>query len=193
MLNVKTGLAILLAVSLFVGCAAKKDSVRRPDRERWDQVTLQAEVIAIDYDQRLVTLMGTSGSLVTLEAGNEIKRFDEIEPGDLVTADYLTYLKAEFRDPTPEEEEEPLVIVADAGKAPEGFPPGAAVGAMVKAVVSVVNINAPFREVTVQGPNGNYVAIPDVDPNLIKDLKLGEVGILTYVEAIALTLEKMDW
>ena len=65
-------------------------------------------------------------------------------------------------------------------------------GAIVKAVVTVVNINTPLREVTVQGPMGNYVSVSDVDPELLKELKLGEVGILTYAEAVAMSLMKVQ-
>ena len=192
MRNIQIVITAVLALIILAACAGTKEDVRRPPRERWDLVTLQAEVVDIVPDQRLVTLMGPSGNLVTIKAGDSVRRFDEISVGDMVRAEYWKYLVAEFRDPTPEEKEEPLVILADGSKAATDLPPGVAIGAIVKAVVTIVNINTPFREVTVQGPNGNYVSVSDVDPGLIKELKLGEVGILTYAEAVALTLEKMN-
>ena len=45
---------------------------------------------------------------------------------------------------------------------------------------------------TVQGPRGNYVTIQMEDEELIKELNIGEVLILTYAEAIAVSLERVD-
>ncbi|UCE92605.1 MAG: hypothetical protein JSV73_07115, partial [Flavobacteriaceae bacterium] len=101
-------------------------------------------------------------------------------------------IKAEFREPTAEEVAEPVQIVAEAGKAPEGVDPAAAVGAVVKAVVTIEALNRPFMVATVSGPNGNYVSIPMEDEELMKELHIGEVLILTYAEAMAIGLEKVE-
>ena len=47
-------------------------------------------------------------------------------------------------------------------------------------------------EVTVSGPQGNYVTFPIVDPDLIRQLHVGEVSVVTYAEALALLLEKLE-
>ena len=100
-------------------------------------------------------------------------------------------MMAEFRNPTPEELAEPLVILAEAGKLDLDTPPGAAVGAIVKAVVTVEVINRPFMDVVVKGPQGNFMTIPVEDPELIEMLNVGKVVILTYGEAMALYIEKI--
>ena len=192
MKTMKLVLLSLMIVVIASSCFMGKDGVRRPPREKWSLVEIQAEVVDLDVENRLATLKGPSGNLVTVEVGEDVQRLDEVEVGDLVTAEYWSYLMAEFRDPTEEEKETPLVVLADGGRASEEFPPGVVVGAIVKAVVTVVNINSPMREVTVKGPKGNYVTVSDVDPELLKELKIGEVGILTYAEAVALSLEKMN-
>ena len=133
----------------------------------------------------------TDGGLMTVTAGEDVERFDEIAVDDVIRFDYYTYLKAEFRDPTPEEVAEPLQIMAEAGKAPEGMDPAAVVGAVVKAVVTIEALNRPFMLATVSGPNGNYVSIPMEDEELMKELHIGEVLILTYAEAMAVELEKV--
>jgi len=189
---IKAGITILLGVLIVSGCNTGGDKVRRPPREKWLLVSIQASVESMDLENRLATLKGPAGNLVTIEVGDGVKRLDEIAVGDVVTADYYTYLLAEFRDPTPEEEEEPLVILAQSGKAPEGFPPGAAVGAVVRAVVTVEMINESTSDVTIKGPRGKYLTVPVEDPSLLKALKVGEVGVLTYAEALALSLEKVE-
>ena len=164
---------------------------KRPSREKWDQVSMQGTVTAINAETREITLMGTDGGLVTMTAEEEVERFDEIAVDDVIKFDFYTYMKAEFRDPTPEEVAEPVQMIAEAGKAPEGIDPAAVVGAVVKAVVTIEALNRPFMLATVSGPNGNYVSIPMEDEELMKELHIGEVLILTYAEAVAVALEKV--
>ena len=192
MKTMKLVLLSLMVVVITSGCSMGKDAVRRPPREKWSLVEIQAEVVELDVENRIATLKGPSGNLVTVEVGEDVQRLDEVEVGDMVKAAYWSYLMAEFRDPTEEEKEKPLVVLAEGGRVSEEFPPGVVVGAVVKAVVTVININSPLREVTVKGPRGYYVTVPDVDPELLKELKIGEVGILIYVEAVALSLEKLN-
>ena len=66
------------------------------------------------------------------------------------------------------------------------------VGAVVKAVVTIEALNRPFMVATVMGPQGNYVAIPMEDEQLITELNIGQVVILTYAEAMAVALEKVE-
>ena len=120
-----------------------------------------------------------------------MERFDEIAVNDIITFDYYTYLMAEFRQPTAEELEEPIVMIAEAGKAPEGMDPAAEIGAIVQAVVSIEVLNRPFMLATVKGPQGNYLTIQMEDEELIQKLHIGQVFILTYAEAIAVSLEKI--
>lgn len=164
---------------------------KRPSREKWDQVSMQGTVTDINAETRDITLMGTDGGLMTITAGEDVERFDEISIDDVIKFDYYTYIKAEFRDPTPEEVAEPVQMVAEGGKAPEGVDPAAVVGAVVKAVVTIEALNRPFMIATVSGPNGNYVSIPMEDEELMKELHIGEVLILTYAEAVAVALEKV--
>jgi len=164
---------------------------KRPSREKWDQVSMQGTVTEINAETKEITLMGTDGGLVTMTAGEEVERFDEIAVDDVIKFEYYTYIKAEFRDPTPEEVAEPVQMIAEAGKAPEGIDPAAVVGAVVKAVVTIEALNRPFMVATVSGPNGNYVSIPMEDEKLMTELHIGEVLILTYAEAVAIALEKV--
>ena len=193
--NVLTMALILMVTVIMVlstAAFAQEGTERRPMRERWEELTIKAVIEAVDPEKREVLLRGPEGNLMTVTAGENVKRFNEIEVGDMVTAQFWTYLKAEFREPTEAEKTEPLVVLAGWGKAPKGKPPGAVVGRTIKAVVSIEIINRPDMFVTVRGPRGNYVSIPVEDNDLITQLNVGEVGILTYTEAVVLTLEKIE-
>ena len=173
--------ALVLTINLFA----------QEDREKFYSEELQGTITALDTESREVTLVGQEGNIVTLIAGDEVERFNELEIGDLIKLEYWIYMMAEFRNPTKEELAEPLVIIAEAGKVDLDLPPGAAIGALVKAVVTVEVINRPFMDVVVKGPQGNFMTIPVDDPSLIEMLNVGKVVILTYAEAMALYIEKI--
>jgi hypothetical protein len=167
------------------------DSTIEP-REKLSLVTMQGTVTDIVGETREVTLKGPDGELVTVKAGPDVERFDEISVGDIINFDYYTYLKAEFRAPTSEELAEPLVVMEGEGKATEGEAPAAAMGAMVKAVVTIEILNRPQMLATVEGPNGNYLTIPMTDAAFMEKLHIGQVVILTYAEAVAISLSKVE-
>jgi len=167
------------------------DSTIEP-RERLSLVTMQGTVTDIVKETRDITLKGADGELVTVTASPEVKRFDEIAVGDIINFDYYTYLKAEFRTLTSEEKAEPFVVLEGEDIAPAGEAPAGAVGAMVKAVVTIEILNRPQMLATVEGPNGNYLTIPMQDAAFMEQLHIGQVVILTYAEAIAISLSKVE-
>jgi len=182
---------IVLALS-FTNIFSQDNSEKRPSREKFEHAIIQGTVEAIDAKTREIVLRGPLGNLVTITADESIERFDEIEKNDVIEVDYFTYMLAEFRDPTAEELAEPLVILAGAEKAPKEMDPAAGVGTLVKAVVTVEIINRPFMYVTIKGPAGNYLSIDVKDKAILEELNIGEVVILTYVEAVALSLNKVS-
>jgi hypothetical protein len=160
-------------------------------KEKWSELTEKGTVTNIAKESREITIMGSEGNLVTVTVGEAVERFNEIAVGDIITFDYLVYLNAEFRKPTPEELAEPLVIVAEAVKAPETMKPAGALGATIKGVVTIEALNRPFMLATVKGPRGNYLTLPVEDAALLEKLHIGQQLILTYAEATVVSLSKL--
>tara|TARA_B100000809_G_scaffold32497_1_gene28381 strand:+ start:54652 stop:55239 length:588 start_codon:yes stop_codon:yes gene_type:complete len=181
--------AILL--SLVQNSFAQVIQESQPDKEVWNLVSSEGTVTKIDKTTREVTLMGPEGNLNTIKASDDIKRFDEINVDDNITFKYWTYLKAEFREPTLSERATPLQIVSEAGKAPEGVAPGAVVGAVAKAIVTIEVLNRPYMIATLRGPRGNFMTVPLQDPKIFETVHIGQELILTYAEAIAISLNKV--
>lgn len=183
-------LSVILLITVSVTAFGEESKEIRPPKEVSNLVNIEAKVEAVDYENREVLLRGPKGNLVTVKAGDEVKRLKEIKVGDMVKAQFYTKLKAEFREPTAAEKEVPLVVLAQSEKNKKDLPPGVVVGSLVKAVVSVEIIDQPDMIVTVKGPRGHYVSIPVTDAKLLDDLEVGEVVVLTYAESVALMLEK---
>ena len=190
--NSLTLFSISLVLLLSFASTAQVIQDTKPDRERWDLISSEGTVTKIDKNTREITLMGPEGDLNTIKASDQIKRFDEIEVNDKITFEYWTYLKAEFREPTLLERAEPLQLIAEAGKASEGVPPGAVIGAVAKAIVTIEVLNRPYMLATVRGPAGNYMTVPVEDPKILETVRIGQELILTYAEAIAVSLNKVE-
>jgi len=185
---------IAILALAFASCTTPKQPVAEvlPEyKERWDSLTIIGKVTDIKKETREITLMGSNGDLMTVPVSDAVQRFDEIAVGDVISFGYIRYLKAEFRQPTPEEVASPLTVVADAAKAPQGMDPAGAMGAMVKGVVTIEALNRPFMLATVKGPQGNYLTLPVEDASLLGKLHIGQVLVLTYAELKVAALTKM--
>ena len=56
-----------------------------PGAQKVTVVESTARVEKIDYETRMMTLRESNGKRITIEAGPEIKRFNEIKQGDMIT------------------------------------------------------------------------------------------------------------
>lgn len=177
--------------TLIMIFAVLNNSYSQEDREKWIAEEITGIVTFINKESRGITVTGPDGNMVTFTAGEEVERFNEINDGDIIKFQYLTYIKAEFRAPNEEELAEPFVMIAETAKAPKDVPPGAAIGAMVKAVVTIVGLNSEFMTAIVKGPRGNFMTVPVEDITLLEQLHINQVLVMTYGEAIALSLEKV--
>ena len=151
---------------------------------------ITAVITDIDYDSRDITLEGPLGNTITLEAGEEVTRLKEFKKGDFVVATYAASISGELRAPTEAELAEPWVELDAAAIAEEAMDPGVAVGNVIRAVCTVEGMNRASRTVTVLDPKGDFHIIGDVDPAKMEGVKIGDTVIITFSQAIALTLEK---
>jgi Cu/Ag efflux protein CusF len=197
----KTNTIVKLLMAAFAATAMTLTSLAEVDMEMVNTdhgaaaamlITKNEVVTAIDYETRAVTLVDELGKEVTVKAAPEVERFDEVEVGDLVEIDYYLSVAAELRAPTEEELENPIEVVEeDVRAAPESAPAGADI-TMIKAVCVVEGLDRPTETVTLMGPLGglNIVRVADVD-NLSK-MRIGDTVVVTFTEAMAIRLEKVE-
>jgi Cu/Ag efflux protein CusF len=154
--------------------------------------SIAATVESIDPKQRLVELR-RGDETRTIKVPPEVRNFERIKVGDQVVATYYEGLAAEFKKPG---EGTPIGAVdATTGTArmPEGSSkPGAAVANQVTTTVVIESVDQPSNSVTFTGPAGMTRTVDVKDPKaqkFISTLKKGDQVQLTYVEALAVTLE----
>jgi hypothetical protein len=161
-----------------------------PTAERAMVLEIEAQITAIDIETRQISLTGPLGETVMLTAGPDVTRLKELVVGDTVTATYLTSIAAELREPTEEEEMSPFVEITDQVRTESYELPGGAVARIIRAVCTIEGMNRITRTVTILDARGMAHVIGDVQLESFELLTLGQKVIITYTEAVALTLQK---
>jgi hypothetical protein len=185
----------LVGVAGWVAAAAEKhapSTSATPTREETVLVTVTASVESINPATREVTLKGPLGNEVTFVVDQAVKRLNEVKVGDVVRADYYVSIAAELREPTAAEKENPIVLLDSAGKAPPGSSPAAGGLRRFKVVTTIEGLDRPTRTVTVKGPMGQYLTARVADPARLTQVRIGDTIVLTYTEALAVSLEKAE-
>ncbi len=147
-----------------------------------------ATITAIDKAGRTVTLKNKAGETETLKVGPEVKRFDEFAVGDVIQVEYEQALALEFQPAG--SENVPLTAIASGGRAEKDQAPGAVAAAGVQGTTTVTAIDAATRVVSLQGPGGNVFKVKAGPKIQMEKLKVGDRILATYVEAVAIKLEK---
>ena len=184
-------LGAVLGAGLTLNGPAQETKTAAPlSAERSLLVTVTAKVEAVDQAKREVTLKGPLGNVITFVVDQRVKRLQEVKVGDEVTADYYVSLAGELRPPTEEEKNNPLTILEGGARAPKGTSPAGGVLRAFKVVATVVGLDLPTQSVTLQGPLGNTGTIRAEHVEKLKQLRLGDTVVVTYTEALAISLQK---
>ncbi len=154
--------------------------------------SITATVEAVDPQNREVTLKGPLGNEVDFKVDSRVKRLDEVKVGDVVRADYYVSVVAELRRPTPEEEKNPIAISEDSARAPKTETPAGVEAQQVKVVTTIEGIDRPTQTVTIKGPQGHYLTARVQDPANLEKVRIGEHIVVTYTEALAVSLQKVE-
>ena len=151
-----------------------------------EAVRLSASVQAIDKDKRLVTLKRKDGSTFVVNAGPEVKNFDQIKVGDEVVLRYVEALTLELKKGSGAIRER---VEREAGAvAQPGEKPGAAVGRQVTVVANVVAKDAKRQTIRLRGVERTIdLKVPDAKQ--FKLVKVGDQVEATFTEAVALSVE----
>jgi hypothetical protein len=174
----------ILGLVTTMGCASAKD--KEPFVKK-DTVEATAKVEAIDSQNRLLSLSGPGG-MATIQAGPEIRNFDQIHVGDDVKVTYTSALAAKI---TKSKDAPATSVDAASYTAPEGSKPGAAVGATIKTTVTIESVDTSFDTVTFKRPDGYVRTIAPSTPEgkkFIHTLKKGDKVDVEYTEALAISV-----
>ncbi len=185
--------ASVLSAALLMPLSANAEEPAAPEANvRAMALTVEAVVTDIDLETRQVSLKGPDGNTITMTAGEEVVKLEDVSVGDTLQATYLAALEGELREPTEAEKAEPFVVIQDAGAGVAEGTPVAGAARIIHAVCTIEGMNRLLGTVTIMDPNGKVHVIGDVEPEKMSQVTLGQTIVMTYREALALSLEHVE-
>jgi len=149
-------------------------------------VTVSATVTAIDKATRLVTLKGPEGKLTTITAGPDVRNFDQVKVGDVVTVRYMEALTLTLMKDG--KELRSMTETPGAARAPAGERPAGVVANQTEVTANVIAVDAKTQTVTLRGPT-RTVDLKVPDAGQFKLIKVGDQIKAVFTEAVALSVE----
>ncbi len=153
-------------------------------------VEMEAEVVAIDLKTREVTLRSHEGVETTFYAPEKLVKLEDASVGDHVVGTFFAALEGEVRTPTAEELAEPWVEVEGKLKTADAEHPAIESARVIRAVVTIEELNPEARSVVIKDSRGKVHMIGDVEPEKMAGVKVGQTAVVVFTQAMALTLEK---
>jgi hypothetical protein len=140
-------------------------------------VQLQGKFTSVDQKTRQVVIVGPNGNEFKTTLGNEVKNFNQIKVGDIVTLTHVEILVADIKKPSKVEVRE-RVETEKAVTAKLGDKPAAAIERQVAIVADVTAVDEKKGTLTVRGAT-RTLDIKVKDPKVLKGVKVG-----TQIEAM---------
>ena len=140
-------------------------------------VQFQGKFKSVDQKTRAVVIAGPNGNEFKTTLGNEVKNFNQIKVGDIVTLTHVEILVADIKKPSKVEIRE-RVETEKAVTAKLGDKPAAAIERQVAIVADVTAVDEKKGTLTVRGAT-RTLDIKVKDPKVLKGVKVG-----TQIEAM---------
>lgn len=169
-------------------------------------IDVSAEVIAVDTDNRALTLKDSEGEELTVQVGPQAVNFDQIQVGDIVNAKVIKELVIGLM-PEPAEipggdtvkslaetaEEADVVPDGTAGlvaRAVEGAQPAGLMAETTQITATIEAIDEVNRTATLSLEDGSTRTVPVRDDIDLSQRKVGEKVVFYITEAFAISVEK---
>lgn len=175
--------ALLTGVARLI--AQEETTTNKPPGVKSEETKIiKASVEKINKDAREVTLKAENGRTVTIKVPETARNFDQIKPGDVVTAKYTESIALTVR----KSDDPPSATGREAiTRAPLGEKPAAKRTATVQINASIEKIDREKRELTLMGPSGDtrVVKVPE-EVKKFDSLKEGDQVVITATESFAI-------
>ncbi len=150
-------------------------------------VQLAATVVSVDARDRSIVVKGVDGEAHKIELTEDVKNFDQIDPGDEVVVEMYSALAMQLAKHGEPVTDAAAIMVA---VAQPGDKPMMVVVDVVEVLAKITAIDRETRSVTVTGPMGNAVMlqVPE-DVKGFSDLKVGDEVNARYAETFAISVQ----
>ena len=148
---------------------------------------MNAVVEAINMETREVTLRGPQGNAVSMVVGEEARNLDQVEVGDIVSAEYVRSLSIEV---LPGDGTEPGAGgLTAAARAEKGEMPAGVVMDTQVVTATVEAIDMEANTFKLKFPDGAVEQFTARDPKNLALAEVGDLVVITTTEALALRVD----
>ena len=185
-IRVRSITGVLLAALTLAAC---QSAPPKPMETIEDTVEVSATVEKVDVLNRLLSLRTESGESVTVEVDPAVQNLVQVRPGDRVVARYRQAIGATI---SKDAAGQPVTVDVDAERAKLGQKPSARAAQTTNVPVKINSVDTKTNLVTFSLPDGLVRSLTVETPQgkeFIKQLKPGDTVVVTFTEALALSVE----
>jgi hypothetical protein len=152
-------------------------------------VEATSTVEEVNKADRLITLKDADGDLVTVKAGPDVRNFDQIAKGDLVTVTYYQSTAVDVIAPGTRPKTE---VGAGMARAEKGEKPAGMLVSQVRKTVKIISVDPYKKAISFRDESGwREVSMnrPELE-HYLEELKDGDTVEVIFTEAIAVSVSK---
>ncbi|MEL7449706.1 MAG: hypothetical protein AAFN78_10885 [Pseudomonadota bacterium] len=149
---------------------------------------IQAEVVSVNHDTRLLVLRGPEGNELVTRAGPEVRNLAQVRAGDVLTVAFYTGYTVAMAEPGSSGAD----VEMASERRPEGERPGAAAGLTTRATIEIFTVAEDGSAVSFRDSEGRMQVIDvrrEESREFARKLKKGDKVDLTYTEAVAVSVD----
>ncbi len=186
MKNYSSFLMMLVLVAGLWACSSTGAKNNDLKIDRANAISVTAKVEAVDLQSRVVTLRGPDGKGFTVHAGDEVVNLPQVEVGDEVVVVYVNTLSVrmaqsgEFWDES----------VKEIAQALPGTKPGAVEVNEKTVTATIEDIDKSLETASLRMPDGNLNVVKVKDPANLDKVKIGDRIVISYAEAVGISVQK---
>lgn len=152
---------------------------------------LQATVVAIDVNKRLIELEGPDGNRLVTQVGPDVRNLAQVEVGDTLTVRYQAGYALSMAEPG----EAGADMGAVVGRAAEGERPAGMVGTTTRSTVEILSVAEDGKSVSFRDSEGRVQSI-DVHREDVQEfarrLEQGDLVDVQYADALTVSIEQTE-
>ena len=182
----RIALALPILFAATVSLAEHHETLERPSFYASQSATVNAVVESVDHDTREVVLQRADGEIIWFTAGEEVRNLDQLDRGDVVTAEYEQSMSIEV---FPNEGFEPEdVELAALARAEKGQKPGIATIDTRVSTATVEDIDLEANTFKLRDASGQVREYTARNPDNLKRAKVGDLVVMTLTNSMAISV-----
>ena len=150
-----------------------------------DVIQIQGKIKSIDKQAGTATVVGADGKEVVLSIGSQVRNFDQVKVGDLITLTFAQAIALDLHKSVNGGKLGQPIVSTESVRAAPGSKPAGAMERTVSITANIIKVDQKTQMVTLKGPN-RTVELKVKDPAVLQKVKVGDQVDATFTEAVAI-------